>query len=286
MLRNIFDRTEHVKETPEASSVLSPVGVQSLYDELMEELGQARAERAELIRLIKELRARLDAIAVASAPAAQAEVVPARARMGLFVDVQNIFYNARNFYGRKLDFKKLMEVTTKGRQLVSAVAYLVFSPDVDQSNFITMLEQNGYVVREKMPRRQGEEGSASPTEGLPMHEDILTRIAGLDIAVLVGSDGDVQGLTHAVHAAGAKAELYGFPQNVAGDVVRDVDRFCPIDEALMLNQEYVSRQGYHGNGSAQRAGAPPAGVGVAGRSARGYSVGQRFRGWSHDARGT
>ena len=252
-----------------------------LYEELMRELEQARQERAELIRLIKDLRGTMRDGVTSGAASSSAEAP----RVGLFVDVQNIFYNARNFYGRKLDFKKLMEMTTQGRQLVTAVAYLVFSPDVDQTNFVTMLQQNGYSVREKLPRRQApadDSVASRPStldDDLPMHLDILNRLDGMDLAILVGSDGDILGLAQRIRSAGPRVELYAFAQNIPDDVAHTVDHFCPIDESLLLSQEYTPRQQqpYY---NPSRAAANPSG-----RGTRGYGVGQRQqRSWSSDPR--
>lgn len=268
------------------------VEVDQLYRELMEELDQARRERSELIGLIKDLRRFLQQPerpvaapmpAAASYGGAESEPVKVKEpRTGLFVDVQNIFYNARNFYGRKLDFKRLIEVTTRNRNLEAAVAYLVFSPDVDQSNFITMLQQNGYSVEEKMPHRSSEEFDPEETI-IPMHRDILERVAELDLAVIVGADGDIGEFIGSVKEQGPQVELYAFTQNVADSLVHAADTFCPIDENLLLNEAYVPRQqqqfreksGTRGGGGASHS---------AQNTSRGYDP-QPSRRWGSGVRG-
>jgi len=265
--------------TDEAPPETSGSSTDWVYEELIRELEQARKERAELMGLLKEVRKFLERTnRPAAEPMNQGKALLLGPRVGLFVDVQHIFYNARNFYGRKLDFKKLIEATTRDRNLATAVAYLVLSPEVDQSNFITMLEQNGYTVREKLPRRRNEELNLSEDE-LPMSLDILKQANGLDVVVLVGADVDILSLSQRIRGSGTKVELYGFPQNTTEEVVRAVDRFCPIDDSLLLPQDYSSRRAVH-NGQ-QRASLS---AGRAGTS-RGFTGGQQ-RGWSSDARGS
>jgi uncharacterized LabA/DUF88 family protein len=261
----IFAGAEQSESEPEPGAAAPRMlDVSQLIEELISELEQTREERSELIKLINTLRADgLGSGVPAGASPSTDEPSPAPvgaatqspshpradgpARVALFVDVQNIFYNARNFYGRKLDFKRLMEVATEGRELASAIAYLVFSPDVDQTSFVTMLQQNGYAVREKTPRpvvrADSGPGHRAAVPGMaPMHADILERIGDANTVVLVGSDGDVPALAREIRAVGATVEFYAFAQNAPEEAIGAADSFHPIDEGLLLNQEYVPRQ--------------------------------------------
>ena len=164
-------------------------------------------------------------------------------RVALFVDVQSVFYNARNFFGRKMDFKRLIEVATQDRTVVSAIAYVVQSPDVDQTNFITMLQHNGYNVRHKVPQRMAENGL--PAGESPMVADIMSHLDGIDVAVFVGGDGDILKVPERAQTGHIRLELYAFEQNVPEQVLDYTDAFVRIDENLLLEQEYVPRRNYH-----------------------------------------
>jgi len=61
------------------------------------------------------------------------------ARVGLFVDVQNMYYAARQI-GARLDFGALMAAVTRDRRLIKATAYVVRNRDIDQSGFLSMLQ--------------------------------------------------------------------------------------------------------------------------------------------------
>ena len=50
-------------------------------------------------------------------------------KVGVFVDVQNMFYAARKRYNGKLNYQFLLEAAIRGRNLIRAVAYLIRTPD-------------------------------------------------------------------------------------------------------------------------------------------------------------
>ena len=77
-------------------------------------------------------------------------------RVGVFVDVQNMFYSAKNLRKSKLNFAKLMEKAVRGRQLIRAICYCVQSPDSDQSSFTDMLRNNGYEIKMKDVRQRAD----------------------------------------------------------------------------------------------------------------------------------
>ena len=46
-------------------------------------------------------------------------------RIGVFVDVQNMYYSARYLYNRKVNFGEILKTAVADRQLVRAIAYVV-----------------------------------------------------------------------------------------------------------------------------------------------------------------
>ena len=41
-------------------------------------------------------------------------------RVGVFVDVQNMYYSAKNLYAAKVDFSKVLQLAVAGRRLMRA----------------------------------------------------------------------------------------------------------------------------------------------------------------------
>ncbi|MXZ09958.1 MAG: NYN domain-containing protein [Gemmatimonadetes bacterium] len=153
-------------------------------------------------------------------------------RVGIFVDVQNIFYAAKPFNAR-LDFEKLLELSVGKRRLIRAIAYVVQSPDVDQSNFISMLQQKSYEVKRK-DLRQRSDGSAKGDWDMGMAIDIMRFVDKLDVVVLVSGDGDFVPLVDLVKTLGPRVEVISFTYNTARDLINSADEHIPIEEALLL----------------------------------------------------
>ncbi len=231
---------ELADERPEEENIGSLV---EAYRHLAEELEEARAEREEILDRLDRVLEVLEESGTTGAdirePVRYERAEAQRGtRVALFVDVQSVFYNARNLYGRKMDFKKLVEVTRADRELGLAVAYIVQSPDVDQSNFISMLQHNGYSVRQKTPGRHAD---GVPSVESSMAADIASQVRGFDAVVLVAGDGEIMDLAGDLSGSGVRVELFAFEQNVPDEARGASDQFVAIDEELLLGQEYSPR---------------------------------------------
>ncbi|RMG46749.1 MAG: NYN domain-containing protein [Acidobacteria bacterium] len=161
-------------------------------------------------------------------PAGRREDKP---RVGVFVDVQNMFYGAREKNAR-LDFEALLEAATAGRRLVRAVAYLVEAPDINQSAFIHLLETKAYEVKRK-PLKIRPDRSMKGNWDLEMALDALTTARHLDVVVLVTGDGDFVPLVRALKLQGKRVEVYGFRRSTAPDLRQAADRFHQITRRLL-----------------------------------------------------
>jgi len=154
------------------------------------------------------------------------------ARVGVFVDVQNVFYAARQFNAR-VDFEKLLEATVGKRRLIKAIAYVVQSPDVDQTSFVSMLQQKSYEVKRKDLRLRSD-GSAKGDWDMGMAIDMIGLADKLDVVVIVSGDGDFVSLVHLLKTMGPKVEVFSFIHNTARDLVQAADSYYSIDEGLLL----------------------------------------------------
>lgn len=203
-------------------------------------------ERNEVRRTLEELRGEVRGLQSEVRRASEVDRRPARMpgeaeRVGVFVDVQNIFYAAKQFNAR-LDFEKLLRTAAAGnRRLIRAIAYVVQSPEVDQSGFITMLQQKSYEVKRKNLRTRSD-GSAKGDWDMGMAIDIIDLAKKLDVVVLVSGDGDFVSLVNLIKTVGPKVEVYSFLHNTARDLIQAADEYFPIDESLLLrlNGDYAS----------------------------------------------
>ncbi|MBS3778331.1 MAG: NYN domain-containing protein, partial [Candidatus Thermoplasmatota archaeon] len=76
-------------------------------------------------------------------------VVHKHQRIGVFVDVQNMYYSARNLYKKKVDFKSLLKDVIADRKLIRAIAYVIKADVKDESQFYDALERMGFEVKAK-----------------------------------------------------------------------------------------------------------------------------------------
>jgi len=158
-------------------------------------------------------------------------------RIGLFVDVQNIFYGARQF-NAKLDFDLLLKKTVNHRRLIRAFAYVVQSADVDQSGFLTMLQHKSFEVKSKTLRLRSD-GTAKADWDVAMTVDILSMVDYFDVVILVSGDGDFVPLVNMVKTRGALVEVYSFIQNTSRDLIESADSHFPIDQSFLKKDEYA-----------------------------------------------
>jgi uncharacterized LabA/DUF88 family protein len=175
-------------------------------------------------------------------------------RIGIFVDVQNMFYAAKNLYGSKLNFARLLDYIARGRPLTRAIAYIVKTPDIDQSNFITMLRSNGYEVRVK-ELKQRPDGSAKGDWDMGMALDALAMSERLDVVALVTGDGDFVELVTHLKTRGVRVEIYSFPYSTAEELRHAATDYFQMGPEVVLSPSSkpfaAARNGFpNGEGSA------------------------------------
>jgi len=162
-------------------------------------------------------------------------------RVGVFVDVQNMFYSAKNLHhGAKLNFFKLMEKAVRGRQLIRAICYLIENPEIDQSAFIDMLKNKGYEIRKKGLRTRAD-GSSKGDWDMGIAIDAVSLAEKLDIVVLVSGDGDFSDLVYHLKSRGVLVEVISFPRSTNEDLIRAVDVYSPIEKDLLIMPGYPKK---------------------------------------------
>jgi len=117
------------------------------------------------------------------------QVVHKHQRIGVFVDVQNMYYSARNLYKKKVDFKSLLKDAISDRKLIRAIAYVIKADVKDETNFYDALERMGFEVKAK-DIQVFYDGSKKGDWDVGIAMDIMRLAPKLDVVVLVSGDGD------------------------------------------------------------------------------------------------
>ncbi|MCP4049812.1 MAG: NYN domain-containing protein [bacterium] len=156
-------------------------------------------------------------------------------RVGVFVDVQNMFYSAKHISNAKLNFEKLMEKAVRGRQLIRAICYIIDTPDIDQTNFTDMLKNNGYEIKCKA-LRQRSDGTAKGDWDMGIAIDAISLCDKLDIIVMVSGDGDFADLVKHLKSRGVLVEAISFIGSTNDDLINSVDVHIPIENDLLIKK--------------------------------------------------
>ncbi|MEI6231775.1 MAG: NYN domain-containing protein [Planctomycetota bacterium] len=172
-------------------------------------------------------------------PALTARMFPQR--LGIFVDVQNMFYSAKLLHQSKVDYGKLLREITGSRHLIRAIAYIVQKPDVNQSGFHEALNRFGYELKIKeLKIRPDPDGRASTTAkgsweiGLTI--DAISLAPKLDCVTLVTGDGDYVPLVECLKMNGCRVEVVSFERSTAGELVKAADQYIPIQDSWIFKE--------------------------------------------------
>lgn len=154
---------------------------------------------------------------------------PKAQRVGVFVDVQNMYYSARHIYGSKVNFKALLKEAVKGRTLVRAIAYVVRSEDISREEFFQVLNNLGYETKVK-DVQVFVDGSKKADWDIGIAMDMIETAPRLDTLVLVSGDGDFVPLVeHLKRALGCRVEVIAFGKSASGKLRDAADDFTDID---------------------------------------------------------
>lgn len=154
-------------------------------------------------------------------------------RVGVFVDVQNMFYAAKDRYGRRVDYIKLLDLIVGPRYLMGAYAYVVQIPEIDQAPFLSLLEHNGYTIKSKDLRLRGD-GSAKGDWDVGIAVDVVSMLSSLDVVILASGDGDFCPLAELIKQQNKRVEVVAFEHNTSMDLQQIADQFFPIGDELLI----------------------------------------------------
>lgn len=156
-------------------------------------------------------------------------------RVGVFVDVQNLYYSAKNLYGAKVNFGNILEDAVAGRQLIRAIAYVVKAEEPLEQTFFDALEKAGFEVKIKeIQIFPGGVKKADWDVGVVI--DMIRLSNKLDVMVLVSGDGDYLPAVEFLKNQGHLVEAMAFGPSASNKLVAGVDEFIDLDKN---SQRYV-----------------------------------------------
>lgn len=156
-------------------------------------------------------------------------------RVGVFVDVQNMYYSARNLYGSRVNFANILQQAVEGRKLIRAVAYVVKAESPEEIKFFEALDKQGFEVN--MKDLQVFVGGAKKGDwDVGITIDAITMSNKLDVVVLVTGDGDFLPLVQYLQFLGQRVEVIAFAETASARLKEQADDFFDLsgDKARFL----------------------------------------------------
>lgn len=150
-------------------------------------------------------------------------------RVGVFVDVQNMYHSAKNLYGSRVNFRELLKLVVGPRELVRAVAYVVKSDTEEERAFFEALEKSGFELKIKdLQIFPGGMKKGDWDVGLAI--DAISLSKQLDVVIIISGDGDFEPLVNYLKYSGLVVEAAGFRRSTSARLVEVANNFIDLDE--------------------------------------------------------
>jgi len=154
-------------------------------------------------------------------------------RIGVFVDVQNMYYSAKNLYNKKVNFKTLLTEAIAGRRLIRAISYVIKADVKEEQTFYSVLEEIGFEVRTKeLQVFYGGAKKGNWDVGIAM--DVMRHAPKLDTIVLISGDGDFSDLLEHAKSLGCRTEVMAFGRTTSHKLREVADMFIDLDKNKYL----------------------------------------------------
>lgn len=154
-------------------------------------------------------------------------------RIGVFVDVQNIYYTTKEAFGRSFNYRALWQELSYLGEIKVANAYAIESNLDGQRKFQDALRHIGFEVKLK-PFIQRRDGSAKGDWDVGITIDIMEQAEALDLVVLLSGDGDFELLMKKIKQKyQVNTQVIGVEALTANRLKLSVDKFQSIQSGLL-----------------------------------------------------
>lgn len=151
-------------------------------------------------------------------------------RVGVFIDVQNLYYSAKNLHGMKVNFGNIVKEAVAGRKLIRAIAYVVRTESQEEQSFFTALYNLGIETREK-ELQVFNSGNKKADWDVGLAVDAIRLAPSLDAVVIVSGDGDYLPLVEYLQkSSGKQVEVVAFGETTSSRLLEEADDFLNLSD--------------------------------------------------------
>ncbi len=156
-------------------------------------------------------------------------------RVGVFVDVSNMYHSAKNLYKKRVNFREILREAVAGRKLIRATAYVIKTETEEETLFFEALSQQGFEV--KMKDIQIYSGGVKKADwDVGISVDAIKLANKLDVIILVTGDGDyIPLVSYLQNNKGCLVEVMAFRQTTSSRLIEEADDFTNLSD----NRKYL-----------------------------------------------
>ncbi|MFH1286334.1 MAG: NYN domain-containing protein [Candidatus Magasanikbacteria bacterium] len=151
-------------------------------------------------------------------------------RVGVFIDVQNMYYSAKNLFSKKVNFGNIVTEAVAGRKLIRSIAYVIRTESQDEQPFFEALYNLGIETREK-DLQIFNTGMRKGDWDVGLAVDAIRLAPSLDAIVIVSGDGDYLPLVEYLQkSSGKQVEVVAFGETTSSRLIEEADDFLDLSE--------------------------------------------------------
>lgn len=172
-------------------------------------------------------------------------------RVGVFIDVQNMYYSARNIYGAKVNFGAIVSAAVGKQQLIRAIAYTISTKTGEERPFFEALQNMGIELNTK-ELLEYDSGHKKGDWDVGITIDVVRMLDMVDVVVMVSGDGDYCALADYVKSRGRIFHVVSFRESTSSKLVDAADIYTNLSlnkKAFLLGSEARHRAPQHHHSS-------------------------------------
>ncbi|MDD5551914.1 MAG: NYN domain-containing protein [Candidatus Pacebacteria bacterium] len=150
-------------------------------------------------------------------------------RVGVFIDVENLYYSAKNLFGARVNFRQLLKDIVGQRKLIRAIAYVIKTEKGEEKPFFDALSRLGIENKEK--ELQVYSGFKKADWDVGITVDAIKVSSLLDVVIILSGDGDFLHLVQYLQNLGKQVEIVSFGKSTSSKLKEAADRFFDIGKS-------------------------------------------------------
>jgi len=151
-------------------------------------------------------------------------------RVGVLIDVQNMYHSAKNLYNARVNFQEILKLGVSGRSLIRVFAYVVSTKTGEEKPFFDALTKLGIETRvRELQEFYGGQKKADWDVGIVI--DAIRIAPSIDVLVLASGDGDFIALVEYLKNQGKRVEIIAFGKSSSSRLREVCDEFIDLEKA-------------------------------------------------------